>query len=228
MDTDMIKPLIDDRHYGSITLPNGLCALLVSDPNTLVAAVAMTVGCGQMDDPPQVQGLAHFTEHMLFLGSGRPGCAAESAFADFLSAASGDHNAYTSLNTTTYHYSLAHTHLEPSLEIFSGFFACPLLTQDGAMREMRAVDSENSKNIQNDARREYQLMRSTGKPGALHAIAHAMPRVLGVGVSRASGSPWQQFGTGNYETLHDLPIAAGEAYPPPDRKSTRLNSSHFR
>lgn len=28
-----------------------------------------------------------------------------------------------------------------------------------------------------------------------------------------SGSPWQQFGTGNYETLHDMPIAAGEVPP---------------
>jgi hypothetical protein len=27
------------------------------------------------------------------------------------------------------------------------------------------------------------------------------------------GSPWQQFGTGNYETLHDMPMAAGEVSP---------------
>jgi insulysin len=164
--TDIRKPLIDDRQYGSVTLPNGIVAVIVSDPSTLVAAVAMSVGCGQMHDPSQVQGLAHFTEHMVFLGSGRPGCAGESAFTDFLATANGSHNAYTSLNTTTFHYSLSHTHTERSLEIFSGFFACPLLTQDCALREMRAVDSENSKNIQNDARREYQLMRSTGKPGA--------------------------------------------------------------
>jgi insulysin len=166
------KPLIDDRHYSSIALPNGIVAVIISDPNTLVAAVAMSVGCGQMDDPPQVQGLAHFTEHMVFLGSGRPGCGGESAFTDFLATANGDHNAYTSLNSTTFHYSLSHTYTERSLEIFSGFFACPLLTQECALREMRAVDSENSKNIQNDTRREYQLMRSTGKPGALRFPMH--------------------------------------------------------
>lgn len=170
------KPLIDDRHYSSITLPNGIVAVIISDPNTLVAAVAMSVGCGQMDDPPQVQGLAHFTEHMVFLGSGRPGCGGESAFTDFLATANGDHNAYTSLNSTTFHYSLSHTYTERSLEIFSGFFACPLLTQDCALREMRAVDSENSKNIQNDTRREYQLMRSTGKPGAFRPLPPPPPR----------------------------------------------------
>lgn len=171
------KPLIDDRQYSSLTLPNGIVAVLVSDPSTLVAAVAMSVACGQMNDPPQVQGLAHFTEHMVFLGSGRPGCAGESSFTDFLATAKGDHNAYTSLNTTTFHYSLANTHMERSLEIFSGFFACPLMTQDCALREMKAVDSENSKNIQNDPRREYQLMRSTGKPGTLHHVRYSPARV---------------------------------------------------
>jgi insulysin len=173
--SEIRKPLIDVRDYSCITLPNGLVALLVSDPSSLVAAVAMSVSCGQMDDPPQVQGLAHFTEHMLFLGSNRPGCAGESYFIDFLGTANGSHNAYTSLNTTTFHYSLSHSHIERSLEIFSGFFACPLLTQDCALREMRAVDSENSKNIQSDSHRDYQLMRSTGKPGACVAAARRFP-----------------------------------------------------
>jgi hypothetical protein len=95
------KPLIDDRQYGSLTLPNGIVAVLVSDPSTLVAAVAMSVACGQMNDPSQVQGLAHFTEHMVFLGSGRPGCAGESSFTDFLATAKGDHNAYRPPPLTT-------------------------------------------------------------------------------------------------------------------------------
>jgi hypothetical protein len=39
-------------------------------------------------------------------------------------------------------------------------------------------------------------------------------------VTVAAGSPWQQFGTGNYETLHDMPIAAGEVLAPNLRPST--------
>ena len=64
-----VVPDIDDRPQRLIQLSNGLICLLICDMKSLISAAAMTVGCGQMDDPPEVQGLAHFTEHMVFLGS---------------------------------------------------------------------------------------------------------------------------------------------------------------
>ena len=45
-----------------------LQVLLVSDPSTDKAAAAMDVHIGHMSDPPNLPGLAHFCEHMLFLG----------------------------------------------------------------------------------------------------------------------------------------------------------------
>lgn len=43
--------------------------LLVSDPTTERSAASMSVGVGHMSDPDNVPGLAHFLEHMLFLGT---------------------------------------------------------------------------------------------------------------------------------------------------------------
>lgn len=40
------KPQVDDRLYRSITLPNKLQALLVSDPETDKASAALDVGVG--------------------------------------------------------------------------------------------------------------------------------------------------------------------------------------
>ncbi|KAF3486037.1 hypothetical protein F2Q69_00057887 [Brassica cretica] len=61
------------KQFRSIELKNRLCALLVSDPelewNGSPAAVSMAVRAGNFLDPPEAQGLAHFLEHMLFLGS---------------------------------------------------------------------------------------------------------------------------------------------------------------
>lgn len=66
----IVKPPLDDRDYRSLTLAsNGLRVLLVSDPTTLEAAVAMDVHVGATSDPATVPGLAHFNEHMLFLGT---------------------------------------------------------------------------------------------------------------------------------------------------------------
>lgn len=43
--------------------------LLVSDPTTERSAASLSVGVGHMSDPDDVPGLAHFLEHMLFLGT---------------------------------------------------------------------------------------------------------------------------------------------------------------
>jgi len=54
----------DDRAYRSITLENGLRALLISDPNTRRSATALDVHIGSLSDPKEIPGLAHFCEHV--------------------------------------------------------------------------------------------------------------------------------------------------------------------
>lgn len=44
--------------------------LLIHDPKADKEAAAMDVRVGSLCDPPNLLGLAHFCEHMLFLGSG--------------------------------------------------------------------------------------------------------------------------------------------------------------
>jgi len=50
-------------------MDNGLQAILVSDPSTEKGAASMNVHVGSFSDPPSVPGLAHFLEHMMFLGT---------------------------------------------------------------------------------------------------------------------------------------------------------------
>lgn len=59
----------DTREYRGIQLPNGLKAILISDPTTDKAGAALDVHVGHLSDPWEVPGLAHFLEHMLFLGT---------------------------------------------------------------------------------------------------------------------------------------------------------------
>lgn len=68
--TLIIAPPLDDRLYRTIILPNNnLRVVLCSDPSTNEAAVAMDVHVGATSDPDTIPGLAHFCEHMLFLGT---------------------------------------------------------------------------------------------------------------------------------------------------------------
>mmetsp|Transcript_2509 Transcript_2509/g.5998 ORF Transcript_2509/g.5998 Transcript_2509/m.5998 type:complete len:1005 (-) Transcript_2509:110-3124(-) len=179
------KPDSDQREYRVITLPNKLTAVLCSDPETQSAAAALAVSAGQLQDSPEVQGLAHFLEHMLFLGNEKyPG---ESDFDSFCASSAGYSNAWTSMDRTVYHYVLAHDKLKDSLDRFSGFFSCPLFSEDLTDRELNAIESENNKNLQEDSRREFQLLRSTAK----------------------GSHPLQRFGTGNIYSLKEVPEKKG-------------------
>src|SRR5690625_1900996 len=66
---DTERPAGDQRDCRHLVLDNGLKVLLVSDPDADKAAAAMEVSVGSGHDPAAWPGLAHFLEHMLFLGT---------------------------------------------------------------------------------------------------------------------------------------------------------------
>lgn len=59
----------DEREYRLVRLDNGLEVLLVHDAKADKAAASMSVNVGHLSDPEDLQGLAHFCEHLLFMGT---------------------------------------------------------------------------------------------------------------------------------------------------------------
>jgi insulysin len=169
----------DSRSYSLVTLENGLRALLVSDPETDKAAVSLDVNVGSSDDPQSLQGLAHFLEHMLFLGTEKYPAASE--YQDFLTSHGGTHNAYTSNEHTNYFFDVDKDYLEPTLDRFAQFFVAPLFSAEYVAREVNAVDSEYRSNLRSDQRRVYYAWKQLVNPE--HPLA--------------------KFATGNLDTLRD-------------------------
>ena len=93
-----------------------------------------------MMDPEVGLGLAHFLEHMLFMGSGKYNRVDE--FAECISKYQGNSNAYTSLRRTVYFFNLAEAGLKTCLDIFANFFINPLFQEDTVHKEVNAVNSE--------------------------------------------------------------------------------------
>lgn len=58
-------PISDQRLYRHLILPNKMEILLISDDKCDRAACALSIGVGSLLDPPEIQGLAHFLEHMV-------------------------------------------------------------------------------------------------------------------------------------------------------------------
>jgi len=73
--TDELEaPLLDDRSYRVIRLPNKLEALLVHDPETDKASASVNVKVGSFSDADDMPGMAHAVEHLLFMGTRKVIC----------------------------------------------------------------------------------------------------------------------------------------------------------
>ncbi|RMX66733.1 hypothetical protein DD238_003016 [Peronospora effusa] len=176
---------LDERKYETFFLSNSLQVLVISDPKTEKSAAAMDIHVGHQSDPEELPGLAHFLEHMLFLGTRK--YPDENSFKKFLSAHSGRSNASTSQMHTNFYFDVLSDHLHEALDRFSQFYIAPLFTPSATAREINAVNSENAKNLQNDHRRLYQLQKSLSNPD----------------------HPFHKFGTGNIDTLGTIPHERG-------------------
>ncbi|KAK4370214.1 hypothetical protein RND71_009689 [Anisodus tanguticus] len=127
------------------------------------AAAAMCVRMGSFSDPYDAQGLAHFLEHMLFMGS--TDFPDENEYDSYLSKHGGCSNAYTETEHTCYHFEVKRDCLEGALRRFSQFFVSPLVKAEAMEREVQAVDSEFNQVLQNDSCRLQQLQCHTSNPG---------------------------------------------------------------
>lgn len=146
-----------ERKYRRFLLPNKMKVMLISDRTLQRGAASMTVAVGSMTDPENRYGMAHFLEHMLFLGTEK--YPEEGSYQKFVSINDGFSNAYTADDRTNYHFEIAPDYLEEGLDRFSQFFLGPLFNQELIERELKAVNSEHSKNIPNDFRRIRQVKR---------------------------------------------------------------------
>eukprot|EP01022_Parablepharisma_sp_SALTPOND_P015525 TRINITY_DN2202_c2_g1_i1.p1 TRINITY_DN2202_c2_g1~~TRINITY_DN2202_c2_g1_i1.p1 ORF type:complete len:1261 (+),score=181.96 TRINITY_DN2202_c2_g1_i1:85-3783(+) len=160
--SDIKKPKVDKRQYRYIELPNGLRCMLISDDEVERSAAALDVKVGSLHDPKEFPGLAHFCEHMLFLGTKK--YPAENDYSMFIKNHGGDKNAFTSSTDTNYFFSISNPAFPEALDRFSQFFKEPLFNADSTDREIDAVDSEHKKNLTNDYRKFSQILLSHANP----------------------------------------------------------------
>mmetsp|Transcript_32724 Transcript_32724/g.74806 ORF Transcript_32724/g.74806 Transcript_32724/m.74806 type:complete len:1203 (+) Transcript_32724:2-3610(+) len=179
------KPIADKRKYQHAVLPNGIEVVNIEDARTLQAAAAVAVMAGSYHNPEDLPGLAHFCEHMLFLGSKKYPVA--NSFNDFMNRHAAWHNAYTDTEITNYFLQLAQEGVEEGLDRLANFFKSPLFDEKYVQSEVNAVDSEHSKNIDNPTWFTLDAMSALANPA----------------------SPVSRFSTGNRKTLLEEPQAKG-------------------
>lgn len=176
----LLTPSLKERQILKIRLDNGLEAILISDPKIDKSAAALSVKAGSWLDPKEHPGMAHFLEHMLFLGTKK--YPEESGYQHFIAKHGGLTNAFTTNDFTSFMFSVNTDAFDEAMDRFAEFFKEPLFNPSGVSRELQAIDQEYAKNVEND---DFRLLYVTK--------AFASPE-----------HPNHDFGMGNSSTLSNV------------------------
>ncbi|MFL1524036.1 pyrroloquinoline quinone biosynthesis protein PqqF [Pseudomonas sp. O230] len=121
-------------------LANGLRVTLRHAPNLKRCAAALRVAAGSHDVPLAWPGLAHFLEHLLFLGTER--FPAEQGLMAYVQGHGGQVNARTSERTTDFFFELPPQAFSGGLERLSDMLAHPRMNLDDQLREREVLHAE--------------------------------------------------------------------------------------
>lgn len=177
--TTINKSPTDKAIYQAIKLANGMEVLLVSDEKANQSLLSVGLPIGSMDNPIQQQGLAHYLEHMILMGS--KNFPETNSLDNFLTKNGGYNNAYTAPDRTVYYLEVKHSAFDEAVTRFADTMAQPLLSEKNAKKEIDAVNAE--------------MVRAKSSDGVLVrdvALATANP-----------AHPITKFAVGNHTTLSD-------------------------
>ncbi|KAH8583787.1 insulinase like peptidase [Cryptosporidium sp. chipmunk genotype I] len=139
-DCEFIKPKDSSFKCKFERFKNGLEVFLISSEKLISTNVNLVVKIGSANEGPEIDGLAHFLEHSLFLGTKKfPG---QNEFGKFVRTHGGATNASTDILMTHYSFFVPNQFLEPTLERFCEFFKSPLFSEEYLQNEINIVESE--------------------------------------------------------------------------------------
>lgn len=152
----------DTRDYRYLELANGLKVVLISDQKADKAAASLTAFRGSFHDPSERLGLAHFLEHMLFIGTEK--YPEPDGYFSFVQAHGGSSNAYTAPDHTNYFFDIQPEAFHEGLDRFAQFFISPLLQKEYVEREKNAVNSEYQLQMKDDGWRSFVVQKVASNP----------------------------------------------------------------
>lgn len=163
---NIIKSDSDDREYSLIKLANEMHVLLISDKKAGMSACNIKMGVGSIDEPKEFPGLAHFLEHMLFLGSKK--FPDPSEYESHFTKYGGSNNACTEEHETSYNFECSPDGFYEALDRTSSFFKSPLFDEEYVKREIEAVNSEFTGEMQDDESRYQQMVHNISDPESFY------------------------------------------------------------
>ncbi len=122
-----------------VQLPSGLTVAVEPMTSTRAVSIGVWVGVGARDEAPEIAGVSHFLEHVLFKRT-RSRSAIEISQA--IDRVGGDINAFTSKEYTSFYCRLPARHVGTGIDILSDVVTRPALLDDDIDSERQVILEE--------------------------------------------------------------------------------------
>ncbi len=123
--------------FHSLLLDNGLQIIGETNPSARSLALAFFVRTGSRDETPEVSGVTHFLEHMIFKGTERRTALEVNRDFDRIGA---DYNAFTSEENTVFHAVLLPEYLPQAIDILADILRPSLREEDFEMEKKVIIE----------------------------------------------------------------------------------------
>ena len=138
--SEVPMPALAHPHHLHLTLANGLRVTLQHAPRLKRCAAVLRVAAGSHDVPLEWPGLAHFLEHLLFLGTER--FPTSEGLMAYVQRHGGQVNASTRERTTEFFFELPVATFSGGLEQLADMLTHPRLTLEDQLREREVLEAE--------------------------------------------------------------------------------------
>ncbi len=122
-----------------VTLPNGVGLVLRPMPEAQSASVGIWVRAGGRYEPPELSGISHVLEHLLFKGTKRHSC---EALKQAIEGVGGSLNGFTAEEFTCYMAKVPKRHLRRAFDVLAEMVCQPTLTARDLEKEREVIIEE--------------------------------------------------------------------------------------
>src|SRR5580765_6361354 len=127
------------RNIHRQVLPNGLTVISEEMKHIRSISIGIWIKAGSRDEDPQLNGLSHFIEHMVFKGTKNRSA---EAIARQVDSIGGNLDAFTAKECVCFNMKVLDEHLPVALEILSDLVLNPIFAVEDIARERRVIMEE--------------------------------------------------------------------------------------
>src|SRR5260221_5333376 len=120
------------RNIRKTVLSNGLLVLTESMPNLRSVSMGAWIGSGSRDESPEINGISHFVEHMVFKGTTSRSAKQIAREVDTIG---GNLDAFTGKEMVCFNIKVLDENVPPALDVLSDLVLHPTFTPENLARE---------------------------------------------------------------------------------------------